>query len=80
MVYEDLDNMDSEMSESRFRSRISQERMTEGWKREGKLYAEKDCKDRSYQDESWWREEEKKRRERKRVKGHGRQERCAGYE
>jgi len=35
VMYEDLDNMDSEMSESRFRSRISQQRMTEGWKREG---------------------------------------------
>jgi hypothetical protein len=27
-------NIDTEMSESRFRGRISQERMTEGWKRE----------------------------------------------
>jgi hypothetical protein len=32
--HEKLENMHSEMSESRFRSRISQERRTEGWKRE----------------------------------------------
>jgi hypothetical protein len=72
---ENLDNMDRTMSESRFRSRISQERMTEGWK------GERNSMQKTTETIVVIKINlggEKKRRER--FKGYGRQKRWAEYD